>query len=85
MYVHKLGGELTVFRYAVTDTMIGIRSALADKNIKKHPETIKRLKELLDDLGQYPPSFKSHDDIDWGVIDDIVGIRNEAYCLVEEL
>jgi hypothetical protein len=81
-YLQKLQGETYCYRYAVNDVSMGIKWAMYDKEVKRHPNIIKRLQELFLEVNKFPASYRLVSDIDYNVISETIRIKEEAYELV---
>lgn len=81
-YLEKLQGETFCYRYVVNDVSMGITWAMEDKKVRKHPDILKRLKELYLELLKYPASYRLISDVDYEVIADTLRIKREAYELI---
>jgi hypothetical protein len=85
-YLFNLQSELYSPRYYILEVSNAIKWAILDKEVKKHKEVIKRLKELSIEMEKYPIiGYNTKDDIDHRVFNEVNDIKNEAYELVCEL
>ena len=64
---------------------MGIKWALEDKEIQKHPEVVKQLEGFYKRLEAFPVCYRTIEDVDRSVIIEVSRIQYRAYQLICDL